>query len=210
MINFKKFTRAALCASSALHAVIVVGVGVAALAVSQPAMAQDYTNVTASGRVRGTDGKAVANAKVEVILNEQGFSRTTSTDASGGYRISQLPSGPYTIVVTATGYEELRDEAVSLTLDTAANQFTLVKVGSSEIVVTAGRVRVVDFDRTTTGAVIDVGDLAERVPVTRSISSIVQLSPGTTAGDGAFGDEPNIAGASVAARRASRLRGRDR
>ncbi len=198
MINFKKFTRAALCASSALHAVIVVGVGVAALAVSQPAMAQDYTNVTASGRVRGTDGKAVANAKVEVISNEQGFSRTTSTDASGGYRISQLPSGPYTIVVTATGYEELRDEAVSLTLDTAANQFTLVKVGSSEIVVTAGRVRVVDFDRTTTGAVIDVGDLAERVPVTRSISSIVQLSPGTTAGDGAFGDQPNIAGASVA------------
>jgi hypothetical protein len=68
---------------------------------------------------------------------------------------------------------------------------------AGDIIVTAGRVKVVDFNRNTTGLVVNVADLAERVPVARDITSVALLSPGTTAGDGAFGNLPSINGASV-------------
>ncbi|MDA4833349.1 hypothetical protein NY536_18080, partial [Enterobacter hormaechei] len=70
----------------------------------------------------------------------------------------------------ADGFDTFTDPNVSLTQGNSANQFTLSPTGGADagdIVVRAGRVRVVDFDRTTTGAVINVSDLATRVPVAR-------------------------------------------
>jgi Carboxypeptidase regulatory-like domain/TonB-dependent Receptor Plug Domain len=204
MGNFTKFTRAALCAGSAMQALIIVGVGVSALAISAPAFAQDYTNVNATGRVIGTDGKPIAGATVEATSAKLGFKQSAVTDRNGSFRISQIPAGDYSFAVTATGYEEFPAEVISLSIDQSANQFVLAKTGSDQIVVTAGRVKVVDFERTTTGQVINIGDLAERVPVARDITSVVQLAPGTTLGDSAFGNSvgstnslPNISGASV-------------
>ncbi len=188
--------------NSALHAVALLGASVAAAALTTvPVAAQDYTNVTASGKVVGTDGKAISGATVTYKSNEQGFTRVVTTNSSGGFRIGQIPSGSYTVIIEAPGFDTYNASDVVLNLDSAANQFALVATGNTstaDIIVTAGRLKVVDFDRTTTGAVIDVTDVAARIPVARGISSIVQLSPGTTAGDTAFGDQPNIAGASVA------------
>jgi hypothetical protein len=89
---------------------------------------------------------------------------------------------------------------VALTQNNASNQFTLAAAGAAEggeIVVTAGRVRVSDFERTTTGTTINVADLANRVPVARDITSVIRLSPGTTSGDAAFGNLASVAGSSV-------------
>ncbi|MET0370832.1 MAG: TonB-dependent receptor [Sphingobium sp.] len=175
---------------------VAVGMGVA------PAAAQDYNQVNATGRVLGTDGEPVSGAKVTVTSNAQGFSRSGVTSSDGTYRIVALPQGVYAFTVEADGFDTATDPAVELTQSGAANQFTLASTGGSEgaIVVTAGRVQVVDFDRNTTGAVISLGELAQRVPVARDIASVIQLSPGTTQGDRAFssGNLANISGASVA------------
>ena len=168
--------------------------------VAAPAAAQDYTQISATGRVTGTDGKGIAGATIEVTSNDQGFSRTITTDSSGGYRISQLPPGSYTFTVSANGYDTFTDSAVPLSQGTAANQFALSPTGAAaggDIVVVGGRTSVPDFDRNTTGAVIRVGEIATRVPIARDITSIVLLSPGTAAGDTAFGNLPSINGASV-------------
>jgi hypothetical protein len=93
---------------------------------------------------------------------------------------------------------------VPITQENAANEFTIAATGSAaagavdggEIVVT-GRRQILDFTANTTGAVINVGELAERVPVARDVTSVVLLSPGTAAGDTAFGNLPSINGASV-------------
>ena len=164
-----------------------------------PAMAQDYTNVTASGRVISTDGSPISGATVTVKSNEQGFERTVTTDSNGSYRVPQLPTGSYSFTIDAGGFDQFVDPAVTLGADRSANQFSLSpQGGSSEIVVTAGRLQIVDFERNTTGSVIEIGELATRVPVGRDITSVVLLAPGTTQGDSAFGSLPNIAGASVA------------
>ncbi|RYE92135.1 MAG: hypothetical protein EOO77_47205, partial [Oxalobacteraceae bacterium] len=165
-----------------------------------PVAAQDYNQVNATGRVQGTNGEPVAGAVVSVTSNDQGFTRTATTGTDGSFRISALPQGTYTFKIEATGFQSFTDGSVSLNQGQSANQFTLAPEGASadaDIVVTAGRVQVVDFDRNTTGAVINIGDLATRVPVARDITSVVLLSPGTAAGDTAFGNLPSINGASV-------------
>ena len=193
------FTGKFKCAA-AIQALTILGAGVAVTTIAAaPAMAQDYTNVTALGRVISTDGSPISGATVTVKSNEQGFERTVTTDANGSYRVPQLPTGSYSFTIDAGGFDQFVDPAVTLGADRSANQFSLSpQGGNSEIVVTAGRLQIVDFERNTTGSVIEIGELATRVPVGRDITSVVLLAPGTTQGDSAFGSLPNIAGASVA------------
>ncbi len=190
----------------ALKTLALLGAGIpASMMLAVPAAAQDYTNVTASGRVRSTTGEPVVGATIAVTSDAQGFTRTVTTDSSGTFRVSQIPPGNYSFSISATGFDTLNEAGVAITLDNAANEFTIAATGAAgaaadvdgqEIVVT-GRRRIVDFDATTTGAVINVGELATRVPVARDITSVVLLSPGTSQGDTAFGNLPSIAGASV-------------
>lgn len=201
MISTFNAVRKSLRNSTTFRALALMGAGVTMVVASAPAAAQDYTNVTASGSVQGTNGEGIANATVRVTSDDQGFSREVTTDATGSYRVAQLPLGSYTFTVSAPGFAPYTEAGVQLTVQRAANQFTLQPEGAEnggDIVVTAGRRQVADFNRNVVGTVVDVSDVASRVPVARDISSIVQLSPGTTAGDTAFGNLPNIAGASVA------------
>lgn len=212
MRTMSRIARALLHSGSALP--LTGAAIVAAAAIAAPAHAQDYQNVTASGRIISTDGKPVAGATVTIRSNEQGFSRTATTNASGAYRIPQVPTGPYTFTITADGFDTFTDESVVLSTDAAGNQFALAPAGTGgnrgnttaeagedgEIVVTAGRVKVADFERTTTGAVIDIGDLATRVPVQRSLRDVILLAPGTTQGSSSqntrFANQAQIGGSS--------------
>jgi len=190
----------ALEASSALNALALVGAGaVATVALPTVASAQDYTNINATGRVVSTSGEPIAGATVTITSEDQGFSRTVTTDGNGSYRFAALPVGDYTFSVDAPGFDGYTESNVSLGAGASSNQFSLLPAGASgnEIVVTAGRVKIADFDRTTTGAVINVAELAQRAPIGRDLTSIIELAPGTTAGDTAFGDLASISGASV-------------
>jgi hypothetical protein len=200
------FKRSLLRGSSAFSALAMLGAGlVGTTIVAAPAAAQDFTNVTASGRVQGTNGEPVSGATVVVTSEGQGFTRQTTTDASGSFSVSQLPTGAYTFTITAPGFETLTETGVPITRDNSANEFTIAATGAAgaatadegeELVVT-GRRQIVDFTANTTGTVIELGELATRVPVARDITSVVLLSPGTAAGDTSFGNLPSINGASV-------------
>ncbi|WP_394652165.1 carboxypeptidase regulatory-like domain-containing protein [uncultured Sphingomonas sp.] len=200
MITNSIFKRKALRGGAALQALALLGAGLGTSALmAAPAAAQDYTNISATGRVIGTNGQPISGATVELRSDAQGFTRSATTDGSGSYRIQQIPPGNYTVTISASGFDTYSEAGVLLNQTSSANQFTLAAAGSTggDIVVTAGRTRVVDFDRNTTGAVIDIGNLATRVPVSRDITSVVLLSPGTSAGDTAFGNLPSVNGASV-------------
>lgn len=198
-----------LRATAALQALAILGAGLtASMIVATPASAQDYNQVDASGSVKDSAGKPVAGATVTVTSDDQGFVRTATTDSSGGFRVPALPQGRYTFGITANGYQAYTESSIAINQQGATNLFTLAPTGTAAgsttsdtgqaIVVTGRRQRIPDFDRNTTGAVINVGELAQRVPVARSISAVIQLSPGTTEGDRAFGDLANISGSSVA------------
>src|SRR3546814_4094563 len=71
------FTRKKLRVGSALQAPALLGAGfTTSAALTAPASAQDYTNVTASGRLVSVNGGAVAGATVEVFTPAPGFPRS--------------------------------------------------------------------------------------------------------------------------------------
>lgn len=201
--------KSTLRAAAAWQALALLGAGATgAIMVAAPAHAQDYTNITANGRVQGTAGQPIAGAVVTIQSNELGLTRTATTGPDGSFVIPQLPPGEYSFSITAPGFDTYTETGVTLNRESSANEFTLASTGAAatntggEIVV-VGRRRIVDFDRTTTGAVIEIGELAQRVPVSRDLTSVVQLAPATTVGDTAFGSRftgylPSIAGSSVA------------
>lgn len=205
MISNTTIKRKALRGSAALSAIALfgAGIGVNALMVA-PASAQDYTQIAATGRVTDQGGAPVAGATVAVTSDAQGFTRTITTGSDGSYRVPNLPAGAYTFEISAPGFGTYRESGVRLSQNQSGNNFQLVASGSAgaaaeggDIVVTGRRVQVADFDRTTTGAVIDVAELATRVPVGRDLNSIIQLAPGTNSGDTAFGNLSSVAGSSV-------------
>ncbi|MBH9538877.1 TonB-dependent receptor [Novosphingopyxis sp. YJ-S2-01] len=198
------YLKASSLAGSALRALALVSVSAGATVLAAaPAVAQDYTNINASGRVTGPNGQNIAGATVTVVSEAQGSSRTVTTNSSGAYRVTQIPPGSYTFTVSAPGYDTYSERGVVLDQSGAANNFALVPEGQAVsdagdvIVVQGTRTAVVDFDQTTTGAVINVAEISDRIPVARDLTSIIRLAPGTDQGDSAFGNLASAVGSSV-------------
>ena len=88
MRNVNRAASVRLRGGTALRALALLGVSVGGLAASAiPAAAQDFTNVTATGRVTDQSGKPIPGATVTVTSDAQGFSRTVTTDSGGTYRV---------------------------------------------------------------------------------------------------------------------------
>lgn len=172
------------------------------------AAAQDYTNGTLAGVVRGSDGNVLSGAAVTVRSTAQGATRNVTTGANGTFRIPLIPTGRYDVVVDAPGYETLSEQVVVSLGDSSSFTFTLAAEGApaadasnlGEIVVVGVR-QGVDFTRTTTGLTVDVEELTKQVPVGRSLTAVTLLAPTATAGGSAanssFAGQPSIGGASV-------------
>ncbi len=186
----------------ALRALALVSTSIPVVALmATPAAAEDYTNVQASGRVQGADGKPIAGAVVQITSESLGVKRSATTNASGAYVIPQLAPGAYAVSVTAAGFDAYTENGVLISRAGASNQFTLAPAGSVEaVVVKAGRMRTPDFEITTTGAAIEIGELVERVPVGRSLRDVALMSPGVVQGsssaNGTFANQISISGAS--------------
>jgi len=200
----KSFYKRLLASGTALQAVALLGGGAAVTMVAAPAAAQDYTRGTLQGTVLGVDGTPLSGAEVTVTSNEQGFTNTVTTDASGGFRVTGLPTGTYTVVIRSGGTVVVEDRAAQV-LAGQANTFRYTAAGGEApegsdnvLVVTGTRVQVNDFQATQTGVTLNVQELAETVPVGRDQTSLILLAPGTTGGDGGFGNLASIGGATVA------------
>jgi Carboxypeptidase regulatory-like domain len=79
---------------------------------------------TVQGTVKDPTGGVMQAVEVRISNPVTGFSRTTTTDASGRYVFSNLPPNPYHISVVAEGFQTLERDvdvrsAVPITLDLA-------------------------------------------------------------------------------------------
>jgi len=193
-----------------LHSTMIGGTALMAL-VAAPAVtlltpsvaiAQNLTQGAVAGTVSNQAGTPVAGAEVTLRSVSQGFTRSFSTDASGGFRAVALPQGQYEVVVNASGYNSLTDTVsvgsggtaqLTLTLGASADNATQI----DEVVVVGVRRAVSEFDATTTGLTVNVEELSRNIPIARDASAVALLAPGVTASDGAFGNIPTIGGASA-------------
>ena len=170
---------------------------VAAL-VPASADAQDLTNGALSGTVKTDGGQPAAGATVKITGTTNGYTATAKTGADGTFRMSQIPTGHYTVdIVTATGGKA--SESVTVTLGSTSNYDFTAGAADTAVVVHGKARRNIDFNRTTTGQVIDVQSLANNVPMARNLASVVDTVPGISI-NANFGSppvgQPSISGSS--------------
>jgi hypothetical protein len=215
MIVTKGGARARLLATSLLAGVasLAAPIALTAIATAVPtlASAQDYSSGTLVGTVKDSAGVIVPGATVVVKSRDQGFERTSSTDANGQFRVPLIPIGGYSVSITKEGYKPTSDGNVAVGLG-GSTAYTFTMAGTdeavSEIVVTATANPQLDFAATTKGLTLDLDTLTKQAPIGRSITAVVALAPGAILGSTSvvstspatpdFSTQPSIGGSSIA------------
>lgn len=183
-------------AGVALRALALVGAGLGAAGLGAvPAYAQDLTAGAITGQVSDDAGAPIAGATVTLTSVNTGVKRTTTSSSSGGFRFSQIAPGSYDVVVTSSGKPSWTAQGVSV-LASQSVSLDATLTGGDDIVVTGAAVAA--FAGNTTGLNVDVENLVKTVPISRDLTSVVLLAPGTSKGDSAFGNLASIGGSSVA------------
>jgi hypothetical protein len=159
----------------------------AATIIAAPAAAQTITSGV-EGQVNDTEGNPLTGAIVTVTDERTGSTRTATVGQAGNFRVESLqPGGPYTVTVTADGFEGQTVENVFTNISgNTSFSFALSAGAADTIVVTGARARVTQVavgPGTAFGA-----DTLENFPsITRDVRDIIRIDPRVaieTSGDG--------------------------
>ncbi len=152
--------------------------------ISVVAYAQSGSSGSITGVVTDPSGAVVPNATVEARNPVSGFSRTTSTDASGKFTIPNVPFNPYHLTISGSGFAPYASDLdVRSTVPIALN-VTLKVGGSAESVTVEANGGDLIENTSTFHTDVDRG-LFDKLPLesqSSSLSSLVTLSsPGIAA-----------------------------
>jgi len=87
------------------------------------------------GTIKDSTGGVIPGATVTARNVNNGFTRSTVTEAAGDYRLQALPPGPYTVSAELSGFTaETRPDIVLVIDQTAILNFTLKPATVSETV----------------------------------------------------------------------------
>jgi len=151
-----------------------------------------------TGEVTDPSGDAVPNATVTVVDEQTSLTRSTQTNATGGYTFVNLPIGTYTLTYTADGFDIQKTPHITVQANRTATLNAQLKVAAAkgETVVVEGAPLMNAVD-TTVGYVLDTEQI-EKVPLatgsftglaTQSTGVSAELSGGTGANSG-LGNAP--------------------
>ncbi len=150
----------------------------AAATIATPAAAQQITSGV-EGQVTDTSGNALSGAMVTITDTRTNQVREATTDGEGNFRVQSLPpGGPYTVTVTATGFEGQSVEEVFTNIS-GNTGFTFelanTNVGNT-IVVTGARARVTQV-AVGPGTAFGTETLEAFPSITRDVRDIIRIDP---------------------------------
>ena len=85
---------------------------------------------TILGTVTDASGSVMANAKVTVINEGTGFTRTVTSDSNGEYTIPSVPTGHYTVTSEMTGFKAMALSNVEVGVDQRVRIDLKLEVGA--------------------------------------------------------------------------------
>ncbi len=153
----------------------------AAATIATPAAAQQITSGI-EGQVTDADGNPLAGAMATITDQRTGQTRTTTVSGDGNFRVQSLqPGGPYTVTITADGFEGQTVEEVFTNISgNTGFTFALTpsNAGSSDgvIVVTGARARVTQV-AVGPGTAFGTETLEAFPSITRDIRDIIRIDP---------------------------------
>src|SRR5438093_7340483 len=141
-----------------------------------------------AGTVRDASDAVIPGVIVEVTspaLIEK--VRSTTTDGSGQYQITNLPVGVYTVTFTLDGFSTLERGGVELTTGFTSNITVVMMIGQrNETIVVTAPTPAVDVQNARQATVFS-GEQLRELPTARNISSILALTPGISSNANQFG-----------------------
>ncbi len=159
------------------------------------ALAQQSATATIEGIVTDANNAVVPNAKVLIRSIDTGFTREITTDASGIYRLPNLPPGNYQLVVSAAGFAESKFNGIALTVGQKLNLDLTLKVsGVGETIEITDSAPVVETTRTSVSGSVNSKAVSDLPVNGRNFLDFVTLTPGvvrdsTRQGDLSFGGQ---------------------
>jgi hypothetical protein len=144
-----------------------------------PAHAQAPTG-TIAGVVSDATGARVANARVTLVNQETGQTRTLSAAAEGSYSAAALPPGVYEVTADATGFKRLT-RAAHVEAGTTTTVDLVVDLGEVTVTVTVPGVQpLMHYDDHQVSGVVTRAQI-ENLPLNgRNFLELSKLEPGVT------------------------------
>src|SRR5207248_546192 len=130
------------------------------------------TTAGIQGVVKDPSGAVIGDATVEVSSPGLIGTRKAQTDAAGAYRLAALPSGQYTMTVTAPGFRTFRSSGIDLTVGSLPNIDVQLQVGAvAETVEVTGSAVGVDVSQSKVAVTVE-HEVLQNIPKGRSFQSV--------------------------------------
>ncbi len=172
-----------------------------ALALLVLAPAAVYAQASVTGVVKDTSGAVLPGVTVEAsspALIEK--TRSTVTDGSGLYQITNLVPGTYTVTFSLTGFNTYKRDGLELTGSFVASINAELKVGSvAETITVTGETPLVDVQSAAVQKVV-TKEVVDAIPTGRLGINLAALQPGIILGAGGSVGGANTQRARVAGR----------
>jgi hypothetical protein len=108
---------------------LLLSLAIASISVPSSAIAQSVSG-TILGTVTDASGSVMSNAKVTVINEGTGFTRTVTADSNGEYTAPSVPTGHYTVTAEMTGFKGMVLSNVEVGVDQRVRIDLRLEVGA--------------------------------------------------------------------------------
>lgn len=143
-----------------------------------PVLSQQ-TTANIRGTVFDQSGAVVQHATITATQTDTGFSRTVQSDDRGDYLLLELPVGPYRLRVVAKGFQEYRQDGISLKVNATAVATPRLVVGSgADQVEVRADADLIQPTVTALGKVVEQRELEDLPLNGRNFSQLGLLQPG--------------------------------
>jgi outer membrane receptor protein involved in Fe transport len=143
------------------------------------ALAQQRGSI--SGKVVDPAGLALPGATVTVTEQNTGFTRTVTTETTGGYAVPSLDPGTYTITIDMPGFASLKHADLVLTAGSAMTLESKMQVaGLEEEVVVTAQAPLIETTSNQIGGTLSSTEIQEIPANFRNVTALTQLVPGMT------------------------------
>ncbi len=160
------------------------------LLASAASVSAQVSTVTIHGTVSDSTSAVIPNAQVTAVNIETNFSRSVTTDSSGGYAIQFLPLGPYRLEVTATGFKKFVQSGIVLEVNRNARVDPALEAGAvNETVSVTADAPLVETNNATLGQTTTNAEIVNLPLVNRDLYTLLELTAGvdTTENSNIFG-----------------------
>lgn len=143
------------------------------------------------GRVTSGDGQPLPGASVILENQNSGYNRTVVADGSGSYRFIALQPATYEMTAHLSGFRSYH-RTVRIPLGSTLTNNIELSLGSfSDVIEVTDEVPLVDMTSAVSGITLDTDELSSQVPITRDVTRVSLLAPGTMPGDASFENDSN-------------------